>query len=152
MVYAMRSNAFVLLLAATVLAGCGDSDALSRNFGVARDAPTTTASAPLLPLSVPPTLSDRPLRPGATATPVLRDPSGSAAATAAGASSGQQALLDAAGGGIAAPTDIRQQIDEDTRLVRTSPQFADELMSWSPQPGAPTVFQPAKKGWLSRIF
>ena len=149
----MRYHALaVLLLSAGPLAACGGSDDLSRNFGVARDAPSATSSMPLVPLSVPPTLNDRPSRPGAAPAPALRGQSDSTVASTSGISSGQQALVDTAGGGFATPTDIRQQIDEDTRIAHASPQFVNELMNWSPPPGYQTVFQQANKSWWNRFF
>lgn len=123
---------------------------MSRSFGLARDATGGTARVPLLPLSMPPNIGDRPLRPGASAIPSSVSQQDSPAV--AGASPGQEALLDAAGGSTESAADIRQKIDEDARLVRPNPQFVTNLLSWTPPPGYATLFQPPQKSWWSRLF
>jgi hypothetical protein len=136
----MRSG---LLLTVLLLAGCAD-DGLTRNFGLARDSAPDTVAATQIPLSVPPSLALRPTRPGA---PVPRS---TAAAEPQVGSAGQDALLQAAGPSSTA--DIRQLINENSGLVDPGPGFTDQLLNWTPPPGATSLSQPAKKGWLSRMF
>jgi hypothetical protein len=142
-------TALLTLSAALVLAACGQDD-MSRSFGLARDTSGGTARVPLLPLSVPPNIGDRPLRPGASAIP--SSVSQQTNPDVAGASAGQQALLEAAGGDTDPGADIRQKIDDDARLVHPSPQFVTDLLNWIPPPGYATLFQSSQKSWWSRLF
>jgi hypothetical protein len=144
------SAALVLLGAALILAACGGQDTMSRPFGLARDAPGgDTTRVPLLPLSVPPNIGDRPLRPGASAIPTAAS---QPASPTLGANSGQQAFLDAAGGSTDTAAEIRQKIDDDARIVRPGPRFVSDLLSWTPPPGYATLFQAPQKSWWSRMF
>jgi Protein of unknown function (DUF3035) len=131
------------LLTVLSLAACAD-DGLTRNFGVARDAAPDTVAATQMPLSVPPSLALRPTRPGAPAphqaTPVEQ----------AAGSAGQAALVQAAG--PSATADIRQLINENSGMVDPGPEFTDRLLNWTPPPGSTSLSEPAKKGWLRRIF
>ena len=145
-----RATTLLLLGLAAVLGGCGNQDALTRPFGMARDAPGGSGNVPLLPLSVPPSIGDRPARPGASAIPTTVAPPPSQAAS--GASPGQQAFVEAAGGSTASADEIRQRIDEDARLLRPSPQFVSELLNWGPPPGYASLFQQPRKSWFGRLF
>jgi hypothetical protein len=134
---------FCLVLTVLSLAACND-DGLARNFSLARDAAPDTVAATHVPLSVPPSLALRPTRPGA---PVPRQ---TGPADAAAGSAGQDALLQAAG--PSASADIRQLINENSGMIDPGPEFTDRLLNWTPPPGSTPLSQPAKKGWLSRIF
>ena len=57
--------ALLLTGTALALAGCGNSDTLSRTFGLTRDAPDEFTVTTRAPLSMPPDFSLRPPRPGA---------------------------------------------------------------------------------------
>ena len=132
-----------LLLTVACLAGCAD-DGLTRNFGLARDSSPDTVAATQMPLSMPPSLALRPTRPGVTV------PKQAAPAEQDAGSAGQDALLQAAGPSAAA--DIRQLINENSGMIDPGPEFTDRLMNWTAPPGATSLSQPAKKGWLSRLF
>ena len=134
------------LLLILLLAGCS-SDNMTRNFSLSRDSPPQTMSSTQMPLSMPPSLTMRPARPGAVAP--NRDTTQSAEQPAG--SMGQDALLEAAG--PAASSDIRTVINEHSGLVYPDPGFVNRLMDWTPPPGYPPVITQAPKGgWLSRIF
>jgi hypothetical protein len=134
---------FGVILAMVLLTACSD-DSMTRNFGVARDTAPDTVAATQMPLSMPPSLSVRPTRPGAPAPHQTSQPE------PATGSPGQDALLQAAGPGATA--DIRQLINENSGMIDPGPAFTDRLMSWTPPPGSTPMSQPAQKGWLSRIF
>jgi hypothetical protein len=134
---------FGLLLTVLALAGCGD-DAMTRNFGLARDSAPDTVAATQMPLSTPPSLALRPTRPGAPA------PHQTSQTEPVVGSAGQDALLQAAG--PSATADIRQLINENSGMIDPGPEFTDRVMNWSPPPGSSPLSQPAKKGWLSRLF
>jgi hypothetical protein len=136
----MRIGLIVMTLA---VAGCTD-DSMTRNFGLARDAAPQTAAAIQMPLSMPPSLAQRPVRPGATA------PRQTTQEEQTVGSAGQDALLQASG--PSATADIRQLIDENSGMVDPGPGFTDRLLNWSAPPGYASLSQPAKKGWLSGIF
>ena len=134
------------LLLIPLLAGCGDKS-MTRNFSVSRDNAPESMAAMQMPLSMPPGLATRPARPGAFAP---SQPDTAAAEQAAG-SSGQDALLQAAG--PAASPDIRAEINQNAGLVYPGPGFVEQLMNWTPPPGyTPVITLGSKGGWFSRLF
>lgn len=145
-----HATALLLLGAAALLAGCGSHDDLSRPFTLSRNAPGDAANVSPPPLSVPPNIGNRPLRPGAT-DPRMADVASAPAAPVPG-SPGQQALLEAAGGSAPTSAQVREQMDSDARMARPSPQVVSDLLNWTPPPGYVTLFAPPRKSWLGRIF
>jgi Protein of unknown function (DUF3035) len=136
----------VFLLPMVLLAACSD-DKMTRDFSLSRDTAPESVAATRMPLSMPPGLATRPVRPGAL---VPTHPDAPASEQAAG-SAGQDALLQAAG--PAASSDIRAEINENSGLVYPDPGFVDRLMNWTPPSGYTPVIVPAPKGgWFSRIF
>ena len=139
----MRRCPLLLIL---LLAGCSD-DSMTRNFNMSRDSAPQTVAGTQMPLSMPPSLAMRPARPGA----IVPNRDNAPAAEQAAGSTGQDALVDAAG--PTASSDIRAAINEKSGLVYPDPGFVDRLMSWSPPPGyTPIITQGSKGGWFSRIF
>jgi hypothetical protein len=134
---------FGLVLMVLALGACSD-DSMTRNFGLSRDSAPVTVAATQMALSAPPSLAQRPARPGAPA------PRQTSQEQQAVGSAGQDALLQAAG--PAATADIRQLINENSGMIDPGPEFTDRLMNWTPPPGNTPLSQPAKKGWLSGIF
>jgi hypothetical protein len=132
-----------LILIVLALAACRD-DSMTRNFGVSRDAGQANVAATQMPLSSPPNLAQRPIRPG------TRAPRQDSQQEPVVGSAGQEALLQAAG--PAATADIRQLIDENSGMIAPGAEFTDRLMNWTPTPGSTSLSQPAKKGWLSGLF
>ena len=135
------------VLLALLLAACSD-DSLTRNFSLSRDATAETLSATQLPLSVPPNMAGRELRPS-----VLGTSPGPGQAQVGGqpaGSAGEDAIVDAAG--PAADADIRAKIDENSGVVYPSEGFVNRLMSWAPQPGYAPLVKQAKGGWFSGWF
>lgn len=134
------------LLLILLLAGCSD-DSTTRNFSMSRDSTPQTMASTRMPLSMPPSLAERPTRAGAIAP--NRD-NAQAPEQAAG-SMGQDALVQAAG--PAATSDIRTVINENSGLVYPDPGFVDRLMEWAPPPDyTPVITSAPKGGWFSRIF
>ena len=148
-----RPSAFRALLALAALAplaACGGGGDTMRSFGLTRDAPDEFAVTTRAPLSMPPALGALPVpRPGAVRPQELNQRQQAEAALVPGAalgrgnsartSSGESALLSAAGG-QPATADIRRRVDEESlRLDRPESSFVDSLMFWrSPdQPGVP---------------
>ena len=142
----------VLLAAGLALAACGDDEAQVRSFsGGAAAAEVRVGSRP--PLSLPPDFSRRPERELDRAPESARPgPQGPGSGTVAGPSStGQSALLSAAG--PAAPADIRVRVNEDAQVEMTNRALTDELMNWQrPADQARLIDNKSTKGWLSRIF
>jgi hypothetical protein len=136
----MRSGLVLIVLS---LAACSD-DSMTRNFSLDRNTAPDTVAATQMPLSVPPSLAQRPVRPGAPA------PQQTSQEAQAVGSAGQDALLEAAG--PSATADIRQLIDENSGMIDAGPEFTDRLLNWTPPPGYTSLSQPMKKGWLSGIF
>lgn len=128
-----------------LLAGCG-GDELSRTFGLTRDAPDEFQVTTRAPLSMPPSYTLRPPRPGATRpqeVPLATQAEATLVPEAAlgnrtgGASAGQSALLAAAG--PSAPSDIRSQVDSEAQLDRPDAAFTDRLLFWKNPPPAGTL-------------
>jgi DUF3035 family protein len=134
------------LLLILLLAGCSDSS-MTRNFSLSRDSAPENMAATQMPLSMPPGLATRPARPGAM---VPTRPETAAVDQAAG-SSGQEALVQAAG--PATSSDIRAVINENSGLVYPDAGFVDRLMTWTPPAGyTPVITQGSQGGWFSRTF
>jgi hypothetical protein len=135
---------FLLAACAAGLTGCGNGDSLARTFGFIHDAPDEFAVTTAAPLSMPPTFSLPPPKPGA-----LRPQEQSEAARAQEAlvpamalggpppstSAGQQALVQEAG--PPAPADIRAEVDQQALQDRPSQSFWAKLRFWQTpdQPG-----------------
>ena len=137
-------QALAVTAALLPLAGCGNTDDLSRSIGLTRDAPDEFTVTTRAPLSMPPDFSIRPPQPGAT-RPQERSASASAEAALSPqtalaskpttASAGEQALLQAAG--PQAPATIRTDVNKEAHLDNADPSLTDRLMFWraGPQPG-----------------
>ena len=133
------------VLLALLLAACSD-DSLTRNFSLSRDATAGTLSATQVPLSVPPNMAERDVRPSVLGT----SPGQAQAGAQPAGSAGEDAIVDAAG--PAADADIRAKIDENSGVVYPSEGFVDRLMSWAPQPGYAPLVKQAKGSWFSGWF
>jgi hypothetical protein len=150
-----------LALLVSSLAGCGNSDGVSRAFGLTRDAPDEFEVTTRAPLSMPPDYTLRPPQPGATRpqeqsqrrqaeatlapqVELAPDPnSGATGRTASNLSGGQQALVDAAG--PAAPADIRRKLGSEAALDDRGSSFTDKLLFWRPTPLPGVVVDPQKE-------
>ena len=137
---------YLVVLSVIMLTACSN-DGMTRNFSLSRDAGTDTMAATQTPLSVPPGLGMRPMRPGA---PALNHDD-TQANEQESASAGQAALVQSAG--PVATSDIRNLINENSGLVYPDRGFVDQLMLWEPPPGhTPVITQAGSTGWFSRIF
>jgi hypothetical protein len=142
---AMRVWAWLLIVS---LGACGNSG-MTRNFSVSRDEAPDTMAATRVPLSTPPQLAVRPTRPitigGSTTNP-------QPATDQAPASSGEEALVEAAG--PAPDPKVRAEINQNAGLIYPSPGFVDQLINWKPPSDhAPLINPPGKGGgWFSHIF
>lgn len=125
------------------LTGCGGMSGLTRTFGLTRDAPDEFSVTTQAPLSMPPDMSIRPPRPGASRPQDVSDSSQAEAALvpqtalgtpSSGMSPGQAALVAQAG--PPAPANIRAEVSQEA-VQANSKSFADRLMFWRPaaQPG-----------------
>lgn len=141
-----------VLVAALSLAACS-SDELTRTFGLTRDAPDEFRVTTRAPLSMPPDMSIRPPRPGAPRPQEQTQQQAAQAAlvpetvlaqnAAAPPSSGQQALLSAAG--RPAPANIRAQIDNEPALDTPTQTLTDRLMFWKSPPPPGTAVDPERE-------
>ncbi len=138
----------LLLAAASLvllpLAGCGNDD-VTRNFSLNREAPDEFQVTTRAPLSMPPTYTLAPPRPGVSrpqeqssrdaAEAVLVPQAAITATESAPMSPATAHIVQAAG--PPAPADIRTQVEQDSAVERTSKSMADTLMFWrkSPPPG-----------------
>jgi hypothetical protein len=142
--YFRRLGGVAALVLVLSLAACGSGE-LARTFGIARDAPDEFTVTTRAPLSMPPDLTlVPPPRPGAARPQERSSPQaaeavlapqtalapapGGQAASEAGLSPGQQALLQASG--PSAPADIRHKVDEESALEQPSQSLTDWLMFW----------------------
>jgi hypothetical protein len=136
-----------LLLTGTAfsLTACGNSDTLSRTFGLTRDAPDEFMVTTRAPLSMPPDFSLRPPRPGAprpmeqserTQAEQALVPQTALGGAQGGDSPGQDALVQQAG--PAASNQIRQQVDADARMQQSNTSFVSKLLFWQ-QPTPPGI-------------
>lgn len=140
------------LLAALSLTACS-GDELTRTFGLSRDAPDEFQVTTRAPLSMPPDMTLRAPRPGATRPQELTQRQQAEAALApdtvlgtgpsAGMTPGQQALLAAAG--PAAPANIRNRVDNEAALDTPPRSFTDRLMFWQAAPPPGTQVDPARE-------
>jgi len=146
----------VILAAALLpllLAGCGNSNDLSRAFGFTRDSPDEFQVTTRAPLSMPPNFSLRPPQPGAPrpqelsqrqeAEATLAPQAALASAQGGETSTGQQALLAAAG--PAAPADIRRRVDTDAAMAQGDRSLADRLMFWRTPTDKSVVVDPRRE-------
>ncbi|MDE2004974.1 MAG: DUF3035 domain-containing protein [Rhodospirillales bacterium] len=176
--FRIGSRAALLLGLAPVLAGCGGD--LSRAFGFSRSSPNEFEVTTQPPLSMPPTDTIRPPEPGAArpqevpaaaaAQAALMPNAG--ASSAAGASPGQQALVQMAGAGQSSGPQLTKpegQSDEtfvhrllfggpgEGTLVNPAAEAArlrqNAALGASPAAGPTPTIKPASSGgWLSHIF
>lgn len=139
----MKARVVLATSTALFLAACS-GDELTRTFGLTRDAPDEFRVTTRAPLSMPPDLTLRPPRPGATRPQEMTQSEQAEAALApdtvmgrpdAGASPGQEALVAAAG--RPAPADIRNRVDNEAALDTPSRPLTDRLLFWQspPPPG-----------------
>ena len=149
----IRSHLLPLLLLCPLFAlgACGDTDSLTRTFGLTRDAPDEFQVTTRAPLSMPPDYTLRPPRPGAS-RPQELPLSTQAEATlvpeaALGGNTqqttGQQALVAAAG--PSAPGDIRRQVDAEAQMDRPGHDLTDRLLFWRDAPPPGTVVDPKRE-------
>jgi hypothetical protein len=145
---AAAAGSFLLLS----LAGC--SNDLSRTFGLTRDTPDEFAVTTRAPLSMPPSYSLRPPQPGAARPQELSAQRAAEAdlapqtalnpRTSSSVTSGEQALLNAAG--PPAPANIRQQLNQDLAKDTSGDSVTDKLMFWRPsKPGEGVAVDPTKE-------
>jgi hypothetical protein len=149
---AARAAALSLLLL-PVLSGCGQNT--SRALGFTRDAPDEFTVVTRAPLSLPPALGSLPVpRPGTARPQELQGGAAGEAILAPGAaygvnastapSSGETALLAAAGAN--APASVRRQVDDESlRLNRPDRTLVDRLMFWREAPAPGTVVDPQRE-------
>ncbi len=135
-----------------VLAAAGCSDTGVRHFGTAAAPGNEVRAMAPPPLSVPPSLSDRPRHRGAPsddqAVAVAPDTGETAPVSA-----GQDALLEAAG--PSAPADIRRRVDQDQQIRHHDQAFTDQLLFGQPggtAAGQAPLIQSGSKSWLDSIF
>ncbi len=154
----------VLPLLMLSLASCGNSEGVTRAFGLTRDAPDEFEVTTRAPLSMPPDFTLRPPQPGAarpqeqsqrrqaeaTLAPQVEltpDTATGAGPSSAGASggltSGQRALVDAAG--PSAPTDIRRTLTNDSVREDRGASFTDKLLFWRAPTPPGVVVDPQKE-------
>ena len=143
------------LIAATLpllaLAACGSD--LSRTFGLTRDAPDEFMVTTRAPLSMPPNYNLRPPQPGAprpqeqtprrAAEADLSPQMALSAASNGSVTSGEQALLQAAG--PAAPSDIRQTVNAEAAQDTSGLSLTDRLMFWKKTPAPGVAVDPQKE-------
>jgi hypothetical protein len=127
----------LVLGASLVLLGGCSGDALSRTFGLTRDAPDEYTVTTRAPLSMPPDYNLRPPRPGAARPQEQSEREQAAEALvpqlALGApqgtvSPGQAALLEQTG--PTAPADIRARVDRDANQENADNSFIDKVLYW----------------------
>jgi hypothetical protein len=130
----------VLAVPAFALGGCGG---FSRAVGMSKVSPNEFEVVTKAPLVIPPDFSLRPPAPGAEAEPqseaemiAQRAIMGEAQAFTPGMSTGERAIVAAAGGTHADPL-IRQIIDQEyANLIRRGDDFADRMIFWGKAKGA----------------
>jgi hypothetical protein len=168
-----------------LLSGCGNSN-LSRTFGLTRDAPDEFTVTTRAPLSMPPDFNLRPPRPGVarpqeqserTQAEEALVPQMALGTPQAGESPGQEALMQEAG--PAAPSDIRNRVDQDAQAAQADKGFVNNLLTWdqkdtqqvlvdptkeaqrlkhnaalgqSPETGDTPMIQQQKKTWFQNLF
>lgn len=140
---------FVALAGLLSLAGCGAD--LAHTIGLTRDPPDEFTVTTRAPLTMPPDFTLRPPTPGASRPQELSERQQAEAALApqvalapdSGTTPGQQALVAAAG--PAAPNDIRNRVDAETRLDQPSRSLSDRLMFWRPTPPPGTAVDPQRE-------
>ncbi len=174
-----------LIAAGAVLAGC-DSEPLYRALGLIHDAPDEFTVTTRAPLAMPPDFALPPPRPGAVRPQEQSERQKAEQALApqmalggppAANSSGQQALVQAAGPPVG--VGIRSEVDAESVKDRPHEGVMDRLMFWrkptppgividaqkeaqrlrensalgqSPDVGDTPIVQPRQKGWLEGIF
>jgi hypothetical protein len=127
-----------ILTAAAVTTGCST---LQRSLGAGKITPDEFRVVTTAPLTLPPEYSLRPPRPGEP-RPQELEPSAEARSAlfgqdvGAGATAGEQALVNAAGAGAVDPN-IRDTIDyEGQGVVRRNEEFADRVNEFGRDPAA----------------
>jgi hypothetical protein len=142
-----------LALVALALSGCSD---VRRSIGLDRTSPDEFTVVSRAPLSIPPSLTLPPPRPGAprpqeatstdaAAAAVFGGSSRAAGAAGAGKSQGESALVaQAASKGI--DPDIRAKVDQETtRLIIADKSWVDSLLFWQTQEPPYSLVDPAKE-------
>ncbi len=135
-----------------LLAGC-DSGAMTRTFGLSREAPDEFSVTTRAPLSMPPDFNLRPPRPGAPrpqeqseqsqAEEILVPQTALAGPRTAAPSAGQAALLSQTG--PSAPGDIRRKVDADARNDQADDGFVDKLLYWRKPDAKQAVVDPDRE-------
>lgn len=149
----MKASLHLLAAACLLSLPACSGDELTRTFGLSRDAPDEFQVTTRAPLSMPPDMTLRPPRPGATRPQELTQREQAEATLApdtvlgtgprAGMTPGQQALVTAAG--PAAPRDIRNRVDNEAALDTPSRSFTDRLMFWQAAPPPGTQVDPTRE-------
>ena len=176
----------LLLGSSLILLSACSGDKLARTFGLTRDAPDEYTVTTRAPLSMPPDYNLRPPRPGAPRPQEQTErqqaqetlaPQMALNAPQGGASPGQTALVEQTG--PAAPSDIRNQIDQDANNAASDDGFVDKVLYWRkpntqqvqvdapaeaqrlrqdaalgqpPNVGDTPIIQEKKQGWFSSLF
>jgi hypothetical protein len=142
------------IIVATLLAlsSCGGTgDDLARNIGLTRDVPDEFTVTTRAPLSMPPDFTIRAPTPGAS-RPQERSASASAEAalspqaalaSSSTQSSGERALLGAAG--PSAPSSIRNEVNKEASIQATDRRLTDRLMFWKAAPEPGIVVDPTRE-------
>lgn len=141
-----------LALAGIALSGCGET---RRAIGLDRTSPDEFAVVSRAPLTLPPNMAALPPpRPGA-ARPQERTATQTAAASvfgsaprasAAGRTTGEQALIAQAGAKGGIEPGIRTKLDQETTdLIIADRRWIDTLLFWQKQEAPFTVVDPAKE-------
>ncbi len=149
----LRSLTMLAGLAAVAAAGCSDTGV--RHFGTAAPGGGEIRAVAPPPLSMPPSLSERAIRPDAARDEAPAQASAETApdATTAPVSPGQGALVEAAG--PSAPANIRQRVEQDRQIRHHDEAFTDQLL-FGQTPNAAgaqaPLIQSGSKSWLDSIF
>jgi hypothetical protein len=135
------------------LAGCsGTGDDIARDIGLTRDAPDEFTVTTRAPLSMPPDLSLPAPTPGASrpqerstrdAAELTLAPQSVGVTSQAGRTSGEQALLGAAG--PAADSSVRNDINQMAAQDAGKRSFTDRLMFWKDPPTPGVVIDPQRE-------
>ena len=144
-----------LALVALALTGCSD---VRRSIGLDRQSPYEFTVVSRAPLSMPPSLANLPPpRPGAmrpqdstssavAAASVFGGSSRGAAASAAGKTQGESALIAQAGAKSGIEPGIRNKVDQETtQLIVADKRWIDTLLFWQTQDQPFSVVDPKKE-------
>lgn len=147
MIRLLSLSAFAVL----ALSACTDTGV--RKFGTSRKArPEIQATSPP-PLSAPPSMREKPGRPGSAVDDPALATEASASGDTGSVSAGQSAIIGAAG--PSAPPNIRQRVEQDQQVRSQRADFTDDLIARPSGPSSDAsvpLIQPGSKSWLGSIF